>query len=424
MRYTNPVLPADFSDPDVIRVGGDFYLTASSFNMVPGLPILHSKDLVHWRRLGYALNRLPPVPAPGPRRKADELDYDLPRLGCGVYAPCIRHHEDFFWIFWGDPDAGIYHVKARNPEGPWSEPHLTHAELGLIDPSPLWDESTGNAWLSFAYAKSRAGINHRIDVCEMAWDGSALLGERTVVYDRAEHHLFTADREHPVIEGTKFHQFGNETLILCPAGSVPFGWQTVLRARNPRGPYEIRTVLETGDTRVNGPHQGALVDAPDGRWWFLHFQHTGTLGRIVWLQPVTWNNGWPVPGVDRNGDGIGNPVLSGDMPVTDPGGQTVTLSRSDDFAGPELGLQWQWPENPDPATYRLQNGQLHLLPRPLRLGKLEHTPNRPPIRSRAPAHPHPRRTPPPLHRIRRRGDHRSIRLQHRRPDFSFPGRPV
>lgn len=349
--YTNPILPADFSDPDVIRVDDDFYLTASSFNMVPGLPILHSKDLVHWRRLGYALTRLPAVPEPGPRRKEDELDYDSPRLGCGVYAPCIRFHEGCFWIFWGDPDAGVYHVKAENPEGPWSEPHLLHKQAGIIDTSPLWDASTGKAWLSFAYAKSRAGCKDRIDVREMTWDGTALLGDSTPVYDLAKHDQYAADREHPTIEGTKFHKFGDEYYILCPAGSVPFGWQTAMRARDPQGPYEIRTVLETGDTNINGPHQGALVDTPEGGWWFLHFQHTGALGRIGWLQPVTWKDGWPVMGVDEDGDGIGNPVHSHEIPRESVEGRTYTLTRSDDFTAPQLGPQWQWPANPNPEWW-------------------------------------------------------------------------
>ena len=228
--YTNPVIPADFSDPDVIRVGDDFYLTASSFNMVPGLPILHSRDLVHWRRIGYALTHLPAVPEPGPRRNEEELDYDLPRMGCGVYAPCIRFHAGRFWIFWGDPDAGVYRVTAERAEGPWSEPLLVHAEQGIIDTSPLWDEASGKAWLSFAYARSRAGIKDRIDVQEMDWDGAFLLGERTTVYDLKEHDRFLSDREQPTIEGTKFHTFGDEYYILCPAGSVPFGWQTVMRS--------------------------------------------------------------------------------------------------------------------------------------------------------------------------------------------------
>jgi hypothetical protein len=373
-RYTNPVLPADFSDPDVIRVGGDFYLTASSFNMVPGLPILHSKDLVHWRRLGYALNHLPAVPAPGPRRKEGELDYDRPRPGCGVYAPCIRHHEGCFWIFWGDPDAGIYQVKAENPEGPWSKPHLLLQEPGIIDTSPLWDVTTGRAWLSFAYARSRAGIKDRIDVVEMAWDGTRLIGDRTPVYDLKAHDRYRSDREQPTIEGTKFHMFGREYYILCPAGSVPFGWQTVMRARDPQGPYEIRTVLETGDTNINGPHQGALVDTAEGTWWFLHFQHTGALGRIGWLQPVTWKDGWPVMGIDDDGDGIGNPVHSGELPVESEEGKTFALSLSDDFSGSELGRQWQWPCNPRPEAYRLQDSTLHLFPCPLPSGKLEQCP--------------------------------------------------
>lgn len=141
--YRNPVLNADWSDPDVIRVGDDYYLTASSFGRVPGLPLLHSRDLVNWSLVGHALDRLEPA-----------ADFAVPRHDCGVWAPSMRHHAGRFWIFWGDPDHGIQQINAESVRGPWSTPHLVKAGKGLIDPCPLWDEETGEAYLVHAWAKS------------------------------------------------------------------------------------------------------------------------------------------------------------------------------------------------------------------------------------------------------------------------------
>ncbi|GET32505.1 hypothetical protein PbJCM13498_13680 [Prolixibacter bellariivorans] len=127
--YKNPVLHADYSDLDAIRVGTDFYMTASSFNCIPGLPILQSKDLVNWYLIGYALQKQPPFDV-----------CDKPQHGNGVWAPCIRYHDDEYYIFYPDPDYGIYMIKAKNPKGPWSGPLLIKAGKGLIDPSPLWND--------------------------------------------------------------------------------------------------------------------------------------------------------------------------------------------------------------------------------------------------------------------------------------------
>lgn len=316
--YCNPILYADYSDPDVVRVGDDFYLTASSFNCTPGLPILHSKDLVNWTFIGHALKNLP-----HPR-------YETVQPGCGVWAPAIRFHAEKFWIFFPTPDEGIYVVTATHPAGPWSEPHLVQAGKGLIDPCPLWDDD-GRAYLVHAYAGSRAGIKHRLRVCPMAPDGSKLLGEGEIVFHQPE--------KHPTLEGPKFLKRDGWYYILAPAGGVETGWQTVLRSKNIFGPYEDRIVLAQGGTDINGPHQGALVDAPDGRWWFVHFQDDGVYGRIVHLQPVEWHDGWPLMGKD------GEPVRHYKKPVIIPGQKPVALPATDEFESSALGRQWQWQAN-------------------------------------------------------------------------------
>ncbi len=356
--YTNPIIPSDYSDPDVIRVGNDYYMTSSSFNMVPGLPILHSKDLVNWTTIGHGIQKVPDAFYTYSNRNKDELDYDLPRPGKGVWAPCIRYHEGYFWIFWADPDAGVYRVKAKKPEGPWSEPHLVKKVQGWIDTSPLWDKETGRAWLAHAYAASRLGFNSKIAVAEMNWEGTELFSEDKIVFDANDREKFPADRTHRVIEGCKFMKRNGYYYILSPAGGVPMGWQTALRSKYPDRSYEIKVVCEKGNTNINGPHQGGLVDTPNGEWWFAHFQSVYVLGRIVLLQPVKWENDWPMIGIDRDGNGIGNPVMEYTMPNTGKNGELFYIQRSDEFSGGSLGLQWQWPSNLGSEYCTQQKGEL------------------------------------------------------------------
>lgn len=336
-RCQNPIIYADYSDPDVIRVGQDFYLVASSFNCTPGLPILHSKDLVNWTIIAHALTNLP-----HPRYK------DV-APGCGVWAPSIRFHAGKYWIFFPTPDEGIYVVTADHPAGKWSEPHLLQAGRGLIDPCPFWDDD-GQAYLAHAYAASRAGIKHRLRVCPMAPDGSRLLGEGQIVFHQP--------RKHPTLEGPKFYKRDGWYYLLAPAGGVETGWQVALRSKNVYGPYEDKIVLSQGDTDINGPHQGALVDTAAGDWWFLHFQDAGVYGRVVHLQPVQWRDGWPIMG--RNGEPVqwfGKPVGSLDQKPCAP-------QTGDEFDGGKLGLQWQWHANHSPDWHSLgaHRGWLRLYP--------------------------------------------------------------
>jgi beta-xylosidase len=321
--YCNPILYADYSDPDVVRHGGDFWMTASSFNCTPGLPILHSTDLVNWSLVNHALRAVP-----GER-------YNAVQPGCGVWAPALRFHAGRFWIFFPTPDEGLYVTTAGDPLGTWSEPHLLQAGKGLIDPCPLWDDD-GRAYLVHAYAGSRAGIKHRLRVCPMSPDATRLTGEGQIVFHEPE--------RHPTLEGPKFLKRDSWYYILAPAGGVEMGWQTVLRSRNLFGPYEDRIVLHQGSTGINGPHQGALVDTPAGEWWFLHFQDAGLYGRVVHLQPVEWREGWPMMGSLNGGESPGEPVLQHRKPRL-PAAPIATPATSDEFGSPNLGLQWQWHAN-------------------------------------------------------------------------------
>lgn len=367
-HYVNPVLNADYSDPDVCRVGDDFYMTSSSFACFPGLQILHSTDLVNWEIIGAALTdypgpdwsderqwetlgqRLdtPSVPPPGPQEWRT-----VPQHGNGVWAPAIRYHNGEFYIYCGDPDRGIFMVKTSDPRGKWDDPVWVVKAKGYIDPCPLWDED-GKAYLSHGCAGSRAGHKSVLFVAPMSPDGTRLLGQSRIVYDGHE--------TQPTIEGTKFYKHNGDYYIFSPAGGVPTGWQVVLRSKSPWGPYEERVVMAQGASETNGPHQGAWIDTPDGEHWFMHFQDKDAYGRVVHLQPMEWTaDGWPVIGVDKDGDGVGEPVSKYRKPSLKSSG-TFQPSESDDFDSVDLGLQWQWHGIPSPYWYFLdaRNSALRL----------------------------------------------------------------
>lgn len=327
--YRNPVLHADYSDPDVIRVGDSFYMTASSFNAVPGLPILQSQDLVNWKLVSHVFTRQKPLEV-----------YGKPQHGNGVWAPSIRYHQGEFYIYYSDPDYGIYLVKAKSPIGPWSEPLLIKEAKGWIDPCPLWDDD-GKAYLVSAMAASRSGVKSILVISRLSSDGTKVLDDGAMIFDGHD--------QHPTVEGPKVHKRNGYYFIFAPAGGVAEGWQLVLRAKNIYGPYAERIVLAQGRTQINGPHQGAWVETQTGQQWFMHFQEAGAYGRVVHLQPMRWIADWPVIGTDADGDGVGEPVLTHKKPNVGRSWPVATPPDSDEFDGTGLGRQWQWHANPQPA---------------------------------------------------------------------------
>lgn len=331
--YINPVLNADYSDPDVIRVGDDFYMVCSEFHFM-GMPVLHSKDLVNWTIIGRIYDRL-----------KLEAGFDTnERYGGGSWAPAIRFHDNKFWVYFCTPHGGLYMTTAANPQGPW-EPLTQVVKIsGWEDPCPFWDKD-GQAYLG--HSKLGAGP---IIIHKMSADGKSLLDDGTLVYTG------------PVAEGTKIHQFNNYYYMSIPEGGVSTGWQTILRSKSIYGPFEKKIILEKGSTAINGPHQGALVDTPNGEWWFLHFQSTASLGRVVHLQPVWWKNNWPVVGTDIDRNGIGEPVHVWKKPDVHA---KVTIKKpqtSDNFDSSELALQWAWNHNPVDGAWSLKKnpGKLSL----------------------------------------------------------------
>jgi beta-xylosidase len=351
-RYKNPVLFADYSDPDVIRVGDDFYMTASSFTCMPTLPILHSKDLVNWRIIGHVADGLP-------------LErYKKPVHGEGTWAPAIRHHNGMFYIYVCSPDDGLWCATATDPAGPWTI-KLIESVGKWEDPCPFWDDD-GNAYLVRSKVGAWVLYLHR-----MSPDGMRLLDNGRVIVNEPENL--------PTIEGPKMFKRDGMYYILAPIGGVSKGQQAALRSKNIYGPYEHRQVLHQGTTAVNGPHQGGLVDTPTGQWWFMHFQATSPYGRIVHLQPVEWKDGWPMMGVDIDGDGIGEPVLEHIKPDV---GRTYPIANpqtSDEFHAGKLGLQWQWNANANHNWYSLTADpkciRLHAVKNFTRDGDLMHVPN-------------------------------------------------
>lgn len=324
--YTNPVINADYSDPDVCVAGEDYYLTASSFNCIPGLPILHSKDLVNWEIVGHAVKELEP-----------KQEFDRPSHGNGVWAPSIRYHNGEFYIYWGDPDYGVFIVKTKDPAGEWSKPLCVIPGKGLIDTTPLWDDD-GRCYLVNAYANSRSRFASVIAIRELSADGTKPIGNPVIIYDGN-------GTESRTCEGPKIYKRDGWYWVMFPAGGVPTGFQVAMRSKSPFGPYESKVVLAQGKTKINGPHQGAWVHTKFGEDWFLHFQDKEAYGRVVHLQPVTWKDNWPVMGVDKDGDYCGEPVTTYRKPKTSGKVQVVNPAESDEFSNTRLGLQWQWHAN-------------------------------------------------------------------------------
>ena len=331
LTYANPVLYADYSDPDVIRVDRRYYLVASSFHFSPGLPVLASDDLVHWRIIGHVLPKLPFAPQydlPGPFALTDATSKPTTgtRYAGGVWAPAIRFHDGLFYVYWPTPDEGVFMATAKDPAGPWSRPVRLLKGPGYEDPCPFWDDD-GNAYLIHGRVGAGPLVLHR-----MSADGKRLLDDGIVIAD---------DKVRlPVLEGPKLYKRKGWYYIFAPIGGVEKGQEVVGRSRDIRGPYDWRIALAQGRTDVQGPHQGGYVETPSGQGWFLHFNSTGAFGRIDWLEPVQWRDGWPVIGDAVAGETYGQPVMRHAMPETGNPPSDARLQASDDFAT-SAGSGWK-----------------------------------------------------------------------------------
>jgi beta-xylosidase len=314
-RYRNPVLKSDYSDPDIVRHGDDFYMIASDFHFV-GMQVLHSKDLVNWQVIGQVFDRL------DMHAKYDEMK----GYSQGTWAPAIRYHDGEFYVFVCTPEDGLFMWHAKNPAGPWSKTVTVKAVAKWEDPCPFWDDD-GQAYLVHSYYGAGPLMLHK-----MSADGTRLLDEGKEIYRGA------------VAEGPKMFKRKGYYYISIPEGGVSTGWQTVLRSKQVDGPYERRQVLPAGS-----PHQGGLVELENGEAWFLSFKSSGALGRICYLNPVTWGaDDWPVFGNE------GTPVDEWKKPNV---GKTFPIERpqtNDEFTGTSLSPIWQWNHNPVPDVWSLK----------------------------------------------------------------------
>ncbi len=324
--YTNPVINADYSDPDICvgPSGEDYYMTASSFQCTPGLPVLHSRDLVNWEIVGYALKEL------YTGNKELTQHFSTPQHGAGVWAPSIRYHNGEYYIYWGDPDFGVFMVKTKDPAGEWEKPVCVIEGKGMIDTTPLWDDD-GRCYLVNGWANSRGKFASVLCVREMSADGTKAIGNPVIVFDGN-------GTENRTCEGPKFYKRDGWYWIMCPAGGVPTGFQLAMRSKSPYGPYEHKIVLAQGKTNINGPHQGGWIHTKYGEDWFVHFQDKEAYGRVVHLNPVDWSTGWPIMGKK------GEPVTTYKKPKSSSN-TIVNPVESDEFNSPVLGRQWQWHAN-------------------------------------------------------------------------------
>ena len=329
-KYKNPILYADYSDPDACRVGDDFYMTSSSFNCLPGLQILHSKDLVNWSIIGAAVPyALPPIETP-----------ERPEHGNRVWAPAIRHHNGEFYIFWGDPDQGAFMVKAKDPKGPWTEPVLVKPGKGIIDACPFRDED-GKVYMVHAYAGSRAGLKSVITICELNAEATKAITPSRIVFDGHE--------AHQTCEGPKFYKRNGYYYIFL-IHSLRDRWmrtEACFYSDSLEGEFTGGDVLcDDRGYCGQGVAQGGIVDTPDGKWYAMLFQDSGAVGRIPILVPVTWKDHFPVFGQN------GHVPEEIEVHSTRPGYIYQPLVGSDDFRNGLLP-RWQFNHDPDPRYYHL-----------------------------------------------------------------------
>ena len=346
--YRNPVLPADFSDIDCIRVGADYYAISSTFQFSPGMVVLHSHDLVNWRILGHAV---PDVTQIGPEMNWDRMD----RYGRGIWAGAIRHHAGKFWLYFGTPDEGYFVTTATNPAGPWEPLTCVMRAPGWDDCCPFWDDD-GQGYLVGTSFKD----NYKIHLFKLTPDGKALVPGFDHVIHQAQ------GREASKLykwNGLYYHFFSE----VNREGRVPM----MGRAKNITGPYERRQLSHVNPRVDREPNQGGIVQTEKGDWWFVTHQGTGAYeGRTMCLLPVTWRDGWPIIG-EIGADGIGNMMWQAKKPIA---GLPVDVPQtSDEFNEPTLGAQWEWNYQPRRDKWSLTERpswlRLHAF-RPLQRGNL------------------------------------------------------
>ncbi|MEP6747976.1 MAG: glycoside hydrolase 43 family protein [Bacteroidota bacterium] len=362
-NYVNPILPADYSDLDCIRVASDYYVISSTFQFSPGLVILHSRDLVNWTIAGHVVTDLNQV---GPDLNWDKMN----RYGKGIWAGAIRYHDNKFWVYFGTPDEGYFMSTAKNPAGPWAPLHVVLASKGWDDCCPFWDDDGQGYLIGTNFADG-----YKIHLFRLTTDGKDLIESSDKVIHQSPGS--EANKLYK-INGMYYHFFSE----VKQEGRVVM----MERSTNIYGPYSEIRQLNHAEKQYFEPNQGALLETKKGKWYFLTHHGTGDWsGRIMSLLPVTWVDGWPLIGAVGK-DGIGRMVWKGRMPVS----RTIAAvpQTSDEFTATTLGPQWEWNYQPKADKWSLlqRPGWLRLSAfRPLQaddLFKAGNTPTQRSFRSR------------------------------------------
>ncbi|SFV09011.1 glycoside hydrolase family 43 protein [Pseudoduganella namucuonensis] len=319
--YRNPVLPADYSDLDAIRVGDDYYAISSTFQFSPGMAILRSRDLVNWSTVGHAVPDLTQI--------SPELDWTrMNRYGRGIWAGAIRHHAGRYWIYFGTPDEGYFMTSAERPEGPWTPLHQLLGSAGWDDCAPFWDDDGKGYFIGTNFSDG-----YKIHLWEMGPDNKSLVpGSNRVIYQSKGSEANKLYK----FNGTYYHFFSEvqgdaRVMMMRRAGSI-------------HGPWSDKRQLMHGDIAARQPNQGGIVQGPDNNWYF--FTHHGDgdwAGRAASLLPVHWVDGWPVIGQPDQA-GLGTMVWEGKMPAQ--GSPRLFPQGSDGFDAGALAPVWEWNYQP------------------------------------------------------------------------------
>ncbi|WP_227013873.1 glycoside hydrolase family 43 protein [Paenibacillus psychroresistens] len=326
--YINPILPGDYSDPDVIGVGSDYYCISSTFHLSPGMIVMHSKDLVNWSSIGHVVDDITQI---SPKLNYDKMNHH----GRGIWAGAIRFHNGKFWVYFCTPDEGFFMSTATNPEGPWEPLQHIWDVAGWDDCCPFWDDD-GQGYL----ATTHFADNYQMHLIKMSNDGKQLLMESDVIF-----HQYKGSEASKLYKINELYYFFHSEIRVESGNEVRV--VMMLRASSLYGPYEEKEILHThGEELDREPNQGGLVQAPTGEWLFItHHGSCGYLeGRTLSLLPVTWMDGWPIIGEDIDGDGIGEMVWGGKKPIA--GYPIVLPNQSDDFKHPKLKHHWEWSHQP------------------------------------------------------------------------------
>ena len=326
--YNNPVLPADFSDLDAIRVGADYYAVSSTFQYSPGMVVLHSQDLVNWTIIGHAVRDITQI---GPELNWDRMD----RYGRGAWAGSLRYHAGKFWLYFNTPDEGFFVATAATPAGPWTPLTCLWRTSGWDDPCPFWDDD-GQGYL----VTTHFADGYKIHLFRLTPDGKSLV----MASDRVIHQSRGSEANKLYKVNGLYYHFYSE---VHGEGRVVM----MERAKSLDGPWETRQLNHVNKGIDKEPNQGGLIELPDGRWQFFTHQGRGDWeGRAACLLPVTWTDGWPILG-SVGPDGIGRMVWHAPKPVA--GFPRTQIWADDDFSRKTLKPQWEWNHQPRPEKWSL-----------------------------------------------------------------------